>query len=354
MSVDFLARLVGMVVFGFVGWQLGYSLAQADATPDYLRWVLSLSLSGAALGILLTPAITTQPFRWFRREIREMEVTDLVAGTVGLVIGLLVSALLTMPLVQLPGTIAGFLPIVAVIIFGYLGAAIMVMRQREIFSLFGLGGAFAIGGRGRGYDRLLLDTSAIIDGRIADVSQTGFIQGTVVIPAFVLSELQKIADSADPLKRGRGRRGLEMLQKLQKDSDLPIHISDIDFDDVHEVDAKLVRLAKKLKGAIVTTDYNLNRVAQIQGVRVLNLNDVANAVRPVVLPGEDMVVRIVREGTGANQGVGYLDDGTMVVVDGGLRYLQSEVGIAVTRVTQTAAGRMIFAQPKPESVATHE
>jgi uncharacterized protein YacL len=191
-----------------------------------------------------------------------------------------------------------------------------------------------------------LDTNAIIDGRIADIIQTGFIKGTLLIPRFVLDELRHIADSHDALRRNRGRRGLEMLTQLQRGSDIPVQISDIDFDDVPEVDSKLIMLAKNLRCSIVSNDLNLNQVAALQGVKVLNINELANAVKPVILPGEDMILRIVQEGKDAGQGIGFMDDGTMVVLEGGRRYLDTDVNITVTRVLQTAAGRMIFAQPK--------
>jgi uncharacterized protein YacL len=193
-----------------------------------------------------------------------------------------------------------------------------------------------------------VDTSAIIDGRIADISQTGFIPGSLIIPRFVLDELQHIADSYDAVRRNRGRRGLEMLAKLQKESGVSVEITEMDVKDIREVDGKLVRLAKIFGCGIVTNDFNLNRVAELQGVQVLNVNELANAVRPVVLPGEEMAVRIIQEGKEFGQGVGFLDDGTMIVVEGGRRHINNRIDVVVTRVLQTAAGRMIFAHPKME------
>jgi len=192
---------------------------------------------------------------------------------------------------------------------------------------------------------MLLDTSVIIDGRIADISQTGFLNDTILVPRFVLNELQHIADSSDVLRRNRGRRGLDILQKLQKDSRAPIRITDMDVEDVREVDDKLVILAKRLKCPILTNDFNLNRVAELQGVRVLNINELANAVKTVFLPGESMQVQIIQEGKEVGQGVGYLDDGTMVVVEEGRRHMSATILVVVTKVLQTAAGRMIFARP---------
>jgi uncharacterized protein YacL len=189
-----------------------------------------------------------------------------------------------------------------------------------------------------------LDTSVIIDGRIADISRTGFIGGTMLIPRFVLSELQHIADSSNMLRRNRGRRGLDMLNRLQKESVTPIRISDMDTDEAEEVDSKLVTLAREMDCPIITNDYNLNRVAELQGVTVLNINELANAVKVLFLPGESMQVRIIQEGKEVGQGVGYLDDGTMVVVEDGRRHIGRSVQVIVTKVLQTAAGRMVFAK----------
>ena len=240
------------------------------------------------------------------------------------------------------------MPFVASIVFGYLGVAIMIMRHTDIFNFFNSRLVREIGyrtGKARNENVVLLDTSVIIDGRIADISRTGFIGETMVVPRFVLNELQHIADSSDPLRRNRGRRGLDMLNKLQKESVVPIRISDMDVEEVREVDDKLVMLAKRLHCPIVTNDYNLNRVAELQGVPVLSINELTNAVRAIFLPGEDMEIRIIQEGKEAGQGVGYLDDGTMVVVENGKRHINQTITVTVTKVLQTSAGRMIFAQP---------
>ena len=344
MSADFFLRLVGMVVLAALGWRVGEILGSRTGDPAY-RYVLVLSLSGAALGLLLTPYLTSWPFLAVRRQIRKMPARQLVAAIIGLVIGLIVAALLAIPISLLPGPIDALLSFGGVVVFSYMGVAIMVMRQRDIFNVIGgrLGGRNG-GNRVEG-TQVLLDTSVIIDGRIADVSRTNFIQGTMLVPRFVLNELQHIADSHDSLRRNRGRRGLEMLNKLQKDSTFDMLITDMDIDGVREVDDKLVLLAKQLHCAIVTNDYNLNRVAELQGVMVLNLNELANAVRAIYLPGEDMEVKIIQEGKELGQGVGYLDDGTMVVIEEGRRRIGRTIGVIVTKVLQTAAGRMIFARP---------
>ncbi len=192
----------------------------------------------------------------------------------------------------------------------------------------------------------ILDTSVIIDGRIADICDTGFLEGVLVIPNFVLHELQMIADSADSIKRNRGRRGLDILNKMQKDQSIMVKISDIDFPEIHEVDAKLVQLGKVMKGKVITNDFNLNKVAEFHGVQVLNINQLSNALKPVVLPGEEMTVTLIKEGKDRDQAIGYLDDGTMVVVENGRRKLNEEVTVMVTSVLQTTAGRMIFTRLK--------
>jgi uncharacterized protein YacL len=186
----------------------------------------------------------------------------------------------------------------------------------------------------------------IIDGRIADICRTQFVEGTLVIPEFVLEELQHIADSSDLLKRNRGRRGLDILNKIQKELDVKVLIYEGDFEEIAEVDSKLVKLAKVLHGKVVTNDYNLNKVCELQGVSVLNINDLANAVKPIVLPGEEMVVQVIKDGKEYGQGVAYLDDGTMIVVEGGRSYLGATIAVIVTSVLQTSAGRMIFAKPE--------
>jgi uncharacterized protein YacL len=259
---------------------------------------------------------------------------------------LVITALITLPLAMLPDPWGKYAPLVAAIFFICLFVPLTVLHGPAVLRFFFSSSPLVPGKGGNRSEFLIVDTNAIIDGRIADIMQTGFVQGTLLIPRFVLDELRHIADSHDPLRRNRGRRGLEMLTQLQRGSDIPVQISDIDFEDVFEVDSKLVMLARTLYCPIVSNDLNLNKVATLQGVKVLSINELANAVKPVMLPGEDMTLRIVQEGKEAGQGIGFLDDGTMVVVEGGRRYLDSEISITVTRVLQTAAGRMIFAQPK--------
>ena len=352
MSIDFISRIVGMILFSIGGLFLGVRLAELGNTSDYL-YGTTFFLVGALAGLVLTPYFTVKPLRSMRRGMRNMPVQQLVSGTIGLVVTLITAALLAPPLSLLPPPFNQILPFFSALIFGYLGVVAMAARQQEVFS-------FIRGTRGapkaaaatvtepqeRMAPPVLLDTSVIIDGRIADISHTGFLRGELLVPNFVLNELQHIADSSDTLRRNRGRRGLDILRRLQDESVSPVRITDMDVEGVHEVDDKLVLLAKQLRCAIVTNDYNLNRVAELQGVPVLNINELANAVKTVYLPGESFRVSIIQEGKETDQGVGYLDDGTMVVIENGRRHIGSTIEVNVTKVLQTAAGRMIFARPE--------
>jgi uncharacterized protein YacL len=269
----------------------------------------------------------------------------------GLIAGLIVAALLAPPLSLLSGLPGRFLPIIIAVVMGYIGATALSQRRRDLFELFqGRLASISLGGEGLPPARqILLDTSVIIDGRIADISKTGFIMGAMIVPHFVLNELQHIADSPELMRRNRGRRGLETLNRLQKESVVPVKISDMDVEGIEGVDEKLVALAKQLGSAILTNDFNLNRVAELQGVLVLNVNDLANSVKAIFLPGEEMTVQIIQEGKELGQGIGYLEDGTMIVVEGGRKYLNQTIPTMVTKVLQTSAGRMIFAKPSNNS-----
>jgi uncharacterized protein YacL len=259
------------------------------------------------------------------------------------------SALLTTPLTTLPDPFSKYAPTVATVVICYVNIFIFVSRAEDIFRLLGVSRIFNTGrplSEGSAGRRILLDTSVIIDGRIADISKLGFIGGTLVVPRFILAELQHIADSSETLRRNRGRRGLEILNQMQQNNQLtPIEIIDDDIEGVREADDKLVLLAKKYGAPVMTNDYNLNRVAELQGVIVLNVNELANAVKAVHLPGETFTVHVLQEGKELNQGVGYLEDGTMVVVENGRRYIDRTITAEVTKHIQTPAGRMIFARP---------
>jgi len=346
MSADFIARLIGMILFLVLGLSWGYQVGKLDP-PNLFTYTLGIGLVGALFGLVMTPFLSTRPVRALRRALGKLAAETLFAGLLGLVVGLIIAALLSFPLSLLPQPFGSILPFVGVMLFSYFSIALFVMRQTDIANL--LGGFARRGESSAGWHTsrtILLDTSVIIDGRIADIAKTGFLPGTLLIPRFVLNELQYIADSADTLRRARGRRGMEVLAELQKAPSVVVRISDIDIEGVREVDDKLVILARQLKCPILTNDYNLNRIAELQGVPILNVNELANAVKSVVLPGEVLTVHIIQEGKELNQGVGYLDDGTMVVVENGNKYLNKEIAVIVTKVLQTAAGRMIFARPE--------
>ncbi len=346
MSTEFISRIVGMILMAIGGAFLGTYVADQLGGPPYQYAAIFLLVS-ALIGLVLTPYVTVRPFLALRKRIRQTPAQQLLATVLGLVVGLIIAAMLSFPLSLLPPPFSQILPFVAAVLFGYLGITVMITRQHDILSII----RGKLPGRGEGpeagkngHKPVLLDTSVIIDGRIADISHTGFIEGEMLVPRFVLNELQHIADSSDTLRRNRGRRGLDMLHRLQNESVTPVRVTDMDIEGVREVDDKLVLLAKRLHCPIVTNDYNLNRVAELQGVRVLNINELANAVKALLLPGEPFVVKIVQEGKEIGQGVGYLDDGTMVVVEDGKPYINQNREVIVTKVLQTAAGRMLFAR----------
>jgi uncharacterized protein YacL len=275
-----------------------------------------------------------------------------VTAVVGLLIGLLMGLLLGLPLSQLAPPFGTWLPLGVSIFLGLGMVGLTVAKRRDLLiaaETIGLVRRSPTSGApasAHGEPRIVVDTSAIIDGRIAEIVESGFIYGTLVIPRFVLDELQHIADSSDALRRNRGRRGLEILNRMQKEPGTPVEIVEDDVPGIVEVDAKLVALARARSRVILTNDFNLNRVAELQGVRVMNINSLANAVKPAVLPGEEIRVRVIQDGKEAGQGVGFLDDGTMIVVEGGARHIDRDLDVTVTRVLQTVAGRMIFAQPR--------
>ena len=309
--------------------------------------------AGALLGYALSPWLTGFLWRyssWMETKLIKMPLNDVLAGAFGLGIGLIIANLLGSAFIPVP-IVGRYIPVFLSIVLGYTGINVAI-RKREELSNLSL--PSFLGGKDKQKDKAaaqpghykILDTSVIIDGRIADICKSGFIEGTLLIPGFVLEELQHIADSSDLLKRNRGRRGLDILNRIQKEMGVFVQIDNRNFEDVAEVDSKLVKLGQLIKGKILTNDYNLNKVAELQGVTVMNINELANAVKPVVLPGEEMVVHVVKDGKESGQGVAYLDDGTMIVVDNGRKHLGDTIDVLVTSVLQTAAGRMIFAKLK--------
>jgi uncharacterized protein YacL len=346
--LEAVGRVAGTAGLAVAGWASGSSLTDGfDGNTTDAVVTTALTATGALLGALLTPYLTNRPLRALADYLVSLPYPTLASILAGLAFGLGLAALLAYPMSQLPGAAGIVVPIVLVFALGFVGVYVFVQRRDELAQMLPEPRRGQYGQNGREY-QVLLDTSAIIDGRIADVSDAGFLIGTLVIPRFILDELRHIADSSDSLRRNRGRRGLEILNKLRKEATVPLRILDVDIGDGQEADEKLVSLASSMKAPIATTDYNLNRVAEFQGVKVLNVNELANALKPVVLPGENMRVRVIQEGKEPGQGVGFLDDGTMVVIEGGRRYINAHVEVQVTRALQTAAGRIIFAQPKDE------
>ena len=347
MSIEFILRIIGMVVFGLLGGYFGVDLSKITTITTEEGAVI-FGLVGALFGLVLTPLLTNRPLNSLRNLLNQLDTRTLGSGLAGLFVGLVIAALLAIPLSRLPALLGEVFPFIGVLFFGYIGVAVFISRRNDIFFIFG-GRVFPMvdrgGKRGDKERVILVDTSVIIDGRIADIAQTGFLVGELLIPRFVLDELQHIADSPDGLRRQRGRRGMEILADLQESKTIPVRISDIDVEGTREVDSKLVILARQLSCPILTNDYNLNRVAEIQGVPVLNINELANSVKAVLLPGESVEVKIIQEGKERGQGVGYLSDGTMVVIEDGKEYMNEDISSTVTKVLQTAAGRMIFARP---------
>ena len=356
-------KKVIQIAFLLIGGALGliflpplYELLHLSSNPWLDNPYVSVAL-GALLLFTLSFAVSdyfVKLISWLEEILFKVPVGELLFGTLGLIIGLIVAYFLGFAIERIPlPIITEILPVIFSIVLGYLGFRVGFKKRDELLQLFTLRGntkkkTNEVSDIPGSYK--LLDTSVIIDGRIADISQTGFIEGVLVVPQFVLTELQHIADSSDTLKRTRGRRGLDILKKLQDERMTKVEITDEDFEDIQEVDLKLVRLAKKMDNdtQIVTNDFNLNKVCELHQVKVLNINDLANAVKPVVIPGEDMQVVVIKEGKEHNQGVAYLDDGTMIVVEGGRGYIGQAITVTVTSVLQTSAGRMIFAKPNED------
>lgn len=351
-----------------LGLVVGYEISAMVFRVNELLRLLSLnetsviagkivsSLIFAMIFYLLTPKLFLWGIRtkeWLENRLQKTPMRDILYGFIGLFMGLVIANLFSRALLSIPW-MGPYLLIVANLVLGYIGANVAIKKREELSALIPIPVGqkkqqTASANSSASSNRIkpkILDTSVIIDGRIADICQTGFLEGPIIVPSFVLEELRHIADSSDVLKRNRGRRGLDILNRMQKEMNIEVQICEKDFDDIAEVDSKLVKLAQMLDGKIITNDFNLNKVAELHKVPVLNINELANAVKPIVLPGEEMVVQVIKDGKEAGQGIAYLDDGTMIVVDGGKKHIGETIGVMVTSVLQTAAGRMIFAKPK--------
>lgn len=325
-----------------------------------INLIASIVLGGIITGIIvflispwfinLTTAITSR----IEKLLQSTPTSEIVSGIMGLLVGLVIAYLISSgPINLIP--IAWLAITLSIMIYGlmaYLGISVATKKREDLMNFASSFRRSAQKEKEKGaklegkLNPKILDTSVIIDGRIADICKTGFVEGPLIIPSFVLEELRHIADSSDSLKRNRGRRGLDILNKIQNELSIKVEISERDFEELSEVDTKLLKLAQVLSGSVITNDYNLNKVAEFQRVPVLNINELANAVKPVVLPGEEMIVQVIKDGKESGQGVAYLDDGTMIVVDGGKKYIGETISVVVTSVLQTAAGRMIFVKPK--------
>ena len=356
-------RALGTAGLGALGWWISLSAELSSADSEFLPWGLVFTVAGLAIGAAVTQGCIT-----LGRRASAAHGAALVSAALGLMVGLAVAALVSIPFYALDGIMDWVIPAVISLSLGAGGMWLGAQREADVRAILpaldrprplpevvfandaGISEIPEIPDVSNLHETrngsILVDTSAIIDGRIADLTMTGFIDRSLLVPRFVLDELRHIADSSDSMRRNRGRRGLEVLGRLRKDTSVPMRVLDVGLESGEEVDARLVELARGTKSSILTTDYNLNRVAEIQGVQVLNVNELANAVKSIVLPGENLRVDIMQEGKEAGQGVAYLDDGTMVVVEGGRRFINSARNVQVTRVLQTNAGRIVFAQPR--------
>ena len=341
-------RFLGAALGGLIGiTTVVAQLAVFQPVPGSALLVVAWVVAWIVLGFTLLPYLTVIPALAALRAVQQLSTAEFVTAIIGLFIGLLLGLLLGLPLSNLPAPIGTVAPLGISVFLGLGMVGLTVAKRHDLISAAeSMGLLRRAGTEEAAVPRILVDTSAIIDGRIADIAESGFLFGVLEVPRFVLDEVQRLADSSDSMRRTRGRRGLEILARMRKSGTTPVQVIDEDAPGTSEVDSKLVAIARKNGRAVLTNDLNLNRIADLQGVRVLNVNSLANAVKPALLPGEDLRVRVIQPGKDAGQGVGYLDDGTMVVVEGGAKAIDSEVDVTVTRVLQTVAGRMVFAHPR--------
>lgn len=342
-------HFLGAALGGLIGITLVIAqLAVFQPAPGSTLLVIAWVVAWIVLGFTLLPYLTVIPALAALRAVQQLSTAEFVTAIIGLFLGLFLGLLLGLPLSALPGPIGTVAPLGISIFLGLAMVGLTVAKRHDLITAAESLGILRrpAADAAAAVPRILVDTSAIIDGRIADIAESGFLFGVLEVPRFVLDEVQRLADSSDNLRRTRGRRGLEILNRMRKSATTPVQVIDEDVPGTSEVDSKLVALAKKDGRAVLTNDLNLNRIADLQGVRVLNVNSLANAVKPALLPGEDLRVKVIQPGKDAGQGVGYLDDGTMVVVEGGARAIDTEVDVTVTRVLQTVAGRMVFAHPR--------
>jgi len=350
-------RLAGLILGAVVGGQVAGELPTVSivigplGVPVFVVGIVVGGLLGALPAIWIWRRFE-RAMAWVLGRLAHVSLRDVALGLLGLSAGLVLAFLIGSPLSRIPG-VGTYLALAAAIALAYLGYHLVMQRRDELAgSLARMDRSGRSGAKGRGTPKVL-DTSVIIDGRIVDVVKAGFLEGPLLVPRTVLAELQRIADSSDTLRRNRGRRGLDILQRLQQELQA-VQIAEDPKDGSGDVDGSLVSMAKNVRGWIVTNDFNLNKVAELQGIRVLNINELSQALRPVVLPGEELTVQVIKDGKEPGQGVGYLDDGTMVVVEGGKKHIGEASEVVVTSVLQTVAGRMIFGRPKEAQGAQSE
>jgi len=348
-----IVRFILTLIFGAGGFEIGYLIFHTYnfSAAWYWPFLGLITLIFGLIGYFISPFLINKVVlftRWVEGSFYKMSPQELIGGAIGLLVGLIIANLFGIPASHLP-LVGPYVPVVASIFFAYLGWSVGAKRREDILKFWGETR------REKGRKPFvkfssalpkIVDTSVIIDGRIADIAAAGFLEGEIIIPQFVLDELQHIADSSDTLKRNRGRRGLDVLNRLRQEQKNRVIIDKHDYDDIEEVDSKLIRLAQELKGCILTNDYNLNKLAKLQEVKVLNINELANAVKTVLLPGEEKVVQIIKEGKEPGQGIAYEEDGTMIVVENGRQFIGETVEVVVTSVLQTPAGKMVFASLK--------
>lgn len=352
-----MARRIIQILLGLAGGGLGFSLGffiKSFIPTAGVTWYSLVGLLTLLFGFvtfLLAPwfmKVTLQMVRFFEAALQRTPMQDLAGGASGLIVGLIIANLLGAPLARIPW-VGPYIPVAASLLLGYLGLSVGLKKKEELAGLFSFlrpGGKQVRGEIPKGACKIL-DTNVIIDGRIADICRSGFLEGTLIVPRFVLEELQHIADSSDLLRRNKGRRGLDILNKMRKEQGIRVEVRDFEDLEDHDVDTKLIKAARRLDAPVVTNDYNLNKVAELEGVKVLNINELANAVKPLYLPGEEIgAVDVIRDGKEVGQGIAYLEDGTMIVIEGGKKYIGQSISVLVTSVLQTSAGRMIFARPK--------
>ena len=358
------AALCVAVIFAIIGAVLSHFLVENWLHyTEVWQWIGTLFIGAAVFGLFgltISPmviGVCSHLFNSLTNRLFKIPLVDIICSVFGLICGLVIGSLLGSAIEKI-AIVGPYIAFAVLCAFGYVGLWLGNKKKDEIVGVITSGlGRISVGKerspkseRERDRDHVkavpkILDTSVIIDGRIAEIYATGFLEGNLIIPGFVLIELQHIADSADPLKRLKGRRGLDILNELREKFKRQVQVVEKDYPDIAEVDLKLLKMAKDLKGAVITNDFNLNKVAGLQDVQVLNINDLANSLKPIFPPGEEMTLKIIKDGKENNQGVGYLDDGTMIVVENGRRYMGKTIRVVVTSVLQTSAGRMIFARP---------